>query len=201
MARQISELQSLPFHQIIGAPLLALFQGQAQAAQATAEFIDRIGFKKKENTNTESPENEDELGDLRMITFNFQRADADGVLQTHKMEIPLLSIVPIPAIEIKNADLEFNIKVTDIQSEKISTSLSSEGGEEGDWLSTDRVQFRAAMGRMETSVSDQRSVDLQMKVKINVQQADIAPGMAHLYRLMDQSFKSSIEIEEEESEE
>ena len=47
MARQISELQSLPFHQIIGAPLLALVQGQAQAAQATAEFIDRIGFKKK----------------------------------------------------------------------------------------------------------------------------------------------------------
>lgn len=201
MARQISELQSLPFHQIIGAPLLALVQGQAQAAQATAEFIDRIGFVKSEDTNTESPENEDALGDLRMITFNFQRADADGVLQTHKMEIPLLSIVPIPAIEIKNADLEFNIKVTDIQTEEISTSLSSRDAEADDWLSTGRVQFRAAMGRMETSVSEQRSVDLQMKVKINVQQADIAPGMAHLYRLMDQSFKSSIEIEEEDSEE
>ncbi len=184
MARQISEIQSLPFHQIIGAPLLAIVQGQAQASQATAEFIDRVGFKPKSA-------NEDDLGDLRMVTFSYQKRDAEGNLDTYKIEIPLLSLVPIPAIQIRDADLEFNVKITDILTSDTKTSLSAPDAEAGDWLSKGRVEFRAAMGKMEIATAERRTIDLQMKVKLRVEQADIPAGLSFLFRLMDQSISSS----------
>ena len=186
MARQISELQSLPFHQIIGAPLLALVQGQAQAAQATAEYIERVGFVNEGNHVS------GEFGDLRMVTFSYQKPDTEGNLQNYTTKIPLLSLVPIPAIEIKEADLEFYIKVTDIQREDSKVSLSVEGAEAGNWLSSERVEFRAAMGKIESNASQERNVDLQMEVKIRVQQADIPTGLAHIFRMMDQSINSTI---------
>ena len=190
MARQISEMQSLPFHQIIGAPLLAIVQGQAQASQATAEFIERIGFKTKTGGDSETAR-EDDLGDLRMVTFSYQKPDADGNPVLFKVEIPLLSLVPIPAIQIRDADLEFNVKITDIQTSQSKTSLRSPEAEAGDWLSKGRVEFRAAMGKMEIATAEQRTVDLQMKVKLRVEQADITAGLSFLFRLMDQSISSS----------
>ncbi|MCK5002571.1 MAG: DUF2589 domain-containing protein [Gammaproteobacteria bacterium] len=190
MARQISEFQSIPFHQIIGSPLLAMVQGQAQAAQATAEFIERIGFKQvKAKDGAEG----DNLGELRMVTFSYQKPDDAGNPQTYEIEIPLLSLIPIPGIQIKEGELEFNIKVNDIQSSNISTALNSPNAEEGDWLSPSRVEFRAAMGQMKTSTSGKQSSELQMKVKMKVEQAEIPAGLSQLFRLMDQSINSSVQ--------
>ena len=190
MARQISEFQSIPFHQIIGAPLLAMVQGQAQAAQATAEFIERIGFKQIKGGNGVV---EDSLGELRMITFSYQKPDDAGNPQTYQIEIPLLSLIPIPGIQIKEGELEFNIKVNDIQSSNTRTTLNNPSAEEGDWLSQGRVEFRAAMGKMETSTSGRQSSELQMKVKMKVEQAEIPAGLSQLFRLMDQSINSSVQ--------
>ena len=195
MPRQISEMQSLPFHQIIGAPLLAIVQGQAQASQATAEFIERIGFRVKTATEVETTK-EDDLGDLRMVTFSYQKPDAEGNINTFKVEIPLLSLVPIPAIQIRDADLEFNVKITDVLTSETKMVLSSPEAEAGDWLSKGRVEFRAAMGKMEIETAGRRTIDLQMKVKLKVEQADITSGLSFLFRLMDQSISSSVVAEE-----
>lgn len=193
MARQISEMQSLPFHQIIGAPLLAIVQGQAQSAQVTAEFIEKIGFHIPEGADT------DDLGRLRMMSFAYQKPDTEGNLQNFKVELPLLSMVPIPAIQVKDADLEFNIKVTDIQKIDARTVMSSPDATVEDWLSQGRVEFRAAMGKLDAATTASSNVDLQMKVKMRVEQADITAGMAFLFRLMDQSISSN-QVEQSESE-
>jgi len=192
MARQISEIQSLPFHQILGAPLLAIVQGQAQASQATAEFVERVGFVPK-GTGSEEDSSGDDMGEMRMLSFSFQKPDSDGNLQSFRVEVPILSLVPIPAIQVKDAELEFNVKVTDIQTFDSKTALTSRDADAGDWLSQGRVEFRAAMGQMESSSSKQRSTELQMKVKMRVEQADITVGQSYLFRLMDQVINSSVE--------
>jgi hypothetical protein len=190
MARQISEIQSLPFYQIIGAPLLALVQGEAQACQATAEFIERIGF------TPQPPDAETSgLGALRMVAFRFQKPDADGTIRPFEAQVPLLSLVPIPAIQIKDADLEFNVKVTDIQTSETQTPANSADPVVGDWLSRGRVEFRATMSKLETSSSN-RTSDLQMKVKLRVEQADTPVGLAYLFRLMDQTINSRVASDE-----
>ncbi|MEQ9062780.1 MAG: DUF2589 domain-containing protein [Vicingaceae bacterium] len=181
MARQISELQSIPFYQIIGAPLLAVVQGQTQAAQATAEFIQRVGFEEQEKI--------DGIGNMRMVVFSYQKPGADGILQTFTAEVPLLSLIPIPSIQVKNADFEFNIKVTDIQNSDTKSVLVTKDAEVGDWLSKGRTEFRATMGKMSASSAEQ-TVDLQMKVSIKAEQADVTAGMAHLFRVFDQAISS-----------
>lgn len=212
MARKISEIQSLPFYQIIGAPLLALVQGQAQAAQATAEFIEQVGFGKprqetgsdvesttsgsgdeagstveSQSNDSNDSEESSELGKLRMARFTYRKPGDMGELVEYQAEVPILSLVPIPSIEIKEADLEFFIKVTDIQTETIKTAVSGQDTELAEWLAQGRVGFRAAMGKMETTTAGERRTDLQMRVHMKVGQSDIPVGMEHLFRFMDQS--------------
>ena len=49
-----------------------------------------------------------------------------------------------------------------------------------------QVDFKAAFAR-DTSTSGRRSLDMQIKMKVNVEQADIPAGLARLINLMDQS--------------
>lgn len=183
MARQISEIQSLPFYQIIGAPLMAIVQGQTQAAQATAEFIERVGFEPVAGTPG--------MGNLRMVVFTYQKPGADGIPITFRAEVPILSLVPIPAIQVKSANFEFNVKITDVQVSETKTAVATPNAEAGDWLSSGRTEFRATMGKMVSSESQQQTLDLQMKVTIRVEQADITSGMAHLFRIFDQTINSA----------
>ena len=46
MAVRPTDPEALHLYQLIGAPLLAVIQGEAQAAQVSADFISRIGFEK-----------------------------------------------------------------------------------------------------------------------------------------------------------
>ncbi|MEQ8243960.1 DUF2589 domain-containing protein [Fulvivirga sp.] len=182
MARQLSELQSLPFHQIIGAPLTAIVEGQAQAAQATAEFIERIGFAQPTEGQT------GEIGKLRMISFSYSKPDVNGEMKEYRLEIPLLSMVPIPSIEVKEAELEFNIKVADVQKVQRQTQLADSNAEVGNWAAKEGIELRTTMGKM--SGSESRNVDIQMNVKMKLQQADIPEGVQHLFRVMDQTINS-----------
>lgn len=187
MARQLSELQSLPFHQIIGAPLTAIVEGQAQAAQATAEFIERVGFSQQ------GEEGSGEIGKLKMVSFSYNKPDVNGELKEYKLEIPLLSMVPIPSIEVKEAELEFNIKVADVQTIQGQTQLADSNAVAGDWMSKERIELRTTMGKMQTS--EHRNVDVQMNVKLKLQQADLPEGVQHLFRIMDQTINSEEAIE------
>ncbi|WP_436515330.1 DUF2589 domain-containing protein [Ekhidna sp. To15] len=182
MARQLSELQSLPFHQIIGAPILAIVEGQAQSAQATAEFIERVGFKQKEDGE------EEEIGDLRMVTFTYQKPDIDGEQKTYKLELPLLSIVPIPSIEVKEAEMEFNIKVADVQTFDVQSKFGDAEAETADWYSKKKVEFRASMGSM--TASEGRKTDIQMNVKMKLEQGELPIGVQQLFRVMEQTINS-----------
>jgi hypothetical protein len=185
MARQISEIQSLPFYQIIGSPLLALVQGQAQASQTTVEFIERVGFLPRDESD-----GDDELGRLRMVAFQYQKPGPDGITQTYKVELPLLSLVPIPAMEVKSAEFDFSVKITDVQATETRTILSS-STVEGDWLSSGRTEFRATMGSVQSQTDGLQTLDLQMKVNIKVGPPDITSGLAHLYRMFDQAITSN----------
>lgn len=181
MARQISELHSLPFHQIIGAPLLALVQGQTQAVQSTIEFIERVGFV------ADADAAEDQLGRLRMVQFSYQKPDDFGEPVDYTVSLPMLSLVQIPGIQIKEAELEFFVKINDVQRTNTVTRASAADADAGDWLAKDRVEFRAAMGSMESGSSDQRRTEIQMKVNIKVEQAEVPAGLSRLFGLMEQA--------------
>ena len=74
MSNGVKELRSLPLFEIIGAPLIAIVQAQAQAARATVEFIEKVGFVEEEA----SADAEVKVGALRMAEFNYVKPDENG---------------------------------------------------------------------------------------------------------------------------
>jgi len=116
--------EALHLFQIIGAPLLAVIQAEAQAAQVSAEFIKRIGFGPAQaGASPSSPaapgvpadqralQDGDDLGGLRMAEFRIERRDRDGNPQPFIARVPVLSLFPIPLMQVKHADFEFDIRV------------------------------------------------------------------------------------------
>lgn len=195
-----------PLYQLLGAPLLALVQAESQAALATAEFIQKIGFEAETGTeaSTETqttsgvPATPDAFGNMRMATFSNQVQGPDGKLKTMNIQVPLLSLVPIPALQIKDADLEFYVRILDFSKNQSSAKISTQkkvvkeqpddkSSEKEDFLSPNQMQFRASMGRGPGNSQYPSTMEAQIKIKIKMAQADIPVGLARLFNIMDQS--------------
>ena len=106
----LNSLSSLPFDKIIGGPLQAAIAAQSSAAKSTLEFITQAGIKAD-----------------KAIAISFEFCDSNGKLK--KMIIPLLTMVPIPTMAIKEMQYEFKAKIETGSS--ASASMSS--GITGTW--------------------------------------------------------------------
>lgn len=112
-----SSLQSLPFGNIIGGPLVACVEAQAQAARTSWEFIQNVGLyadgEEKKTVN---------------VSFQFIK---DGRMA--QITVPLLTIVPIPYIAINSIDINFKANIsasaasteTENSSSSVDTSVSA----------------------------------------------------------------------------
>ncbi len=202
------ERAALSFYQLLGAPLYALIEAETYAADATAQFIERVGF---EGTPAGLGEPRGEMGKLRTISFMQERRDAEGRASSYKVEVPLLSILPIPAMQIREAELEFFVKIVDMVLDDRprrrpngeappEPAPAEEGQPAGPGVITEgrRIDFKTMMGRGQpgTAPSSQSGFDMQVHVKIKVEQADIPSGLSRLFNLMEQSISSTRLTEE-----
>lgn len=110
----VSALNSIPFGNIIGGPLAACVQAQAEAAQTTLNYI--RGF-----TMTES-HLDVEGAEPITVSFSFLM---EGV--PTRMTVPLMTIVPIPYMCIEHVDLSFTADITACDNEKMEAKFASEG--------------------------------------------------------------------------
>ena len=202
-----TDQKGLSLFEIIGAPLHALVEAETHAARATAEFIRDFGFEKVRSGAEEDAI--DDFGKLRTVTFIQEKRERSGEVVQYRIEVPLLSLVPIPALQIKDAELEFYVKILETIRTKVRQSVEPEkkaggegvgGGEEegqkekpsstkdtGSFFpASQRVEFKGALGRSYSGSEAKRSLDMQVRVKINVEQADVPAGLAKLFHLMDQ---------------
>ena len=102
-----NKLQAIPFGNIIGGPLKACIDAQTAAAKTTWEFMQNVGL------NTDS-----QTGDKKEVNVSFKYI-RDG--QPAQLNVPLLTIVPIPYIGIGDIDIDFKAKTS-----PLSTSLKIE---------------------------------------------------------------------------
>lgn len=120
------ELAALPIEALIGKPLEAAIRAQAYAAMTTARFVQEVGLG--------------EGGDptkVKIVEFKYNRKvqnpqDGNVSEETTTLEVPLLSILPIPYIRIKDMTIHFNftIKTTDTDTEQqtFTGKLSASAG-------------------------------------------------------------------------
>jgi hypothetical protein len=205
----MSDRSARSLYELIGAPLMALVDAESQAAKATANFIKEMGFTVT-RAETEDTDPED-FGDLKMVTFRSQKRGADGKPQSFKVEVPLLSLLPIPALQIKDAELEFLAKIIDYpkRSQMAPKPELKENQKPGDEIETPSAEeeqtkkyslaelpgreLKATFGAdySDDSTSRQRRLDMVIKMKIRMQQADIPAGLGSLFNLMQENVSIS----------
>lgn len=190
-----NDTTAMSLHQIIGAPLHALVRAEAQAAMTTAEFIREFGFTPSASEGSEETKNEidkDEYGELRFVTFRRSSTNSDGKSEETEFRVPLLSLLPIPALQIRHADLEFSIKVVEsnlIGTQTLpATAKNSNENSPNDLATSDNmpnlIDFKASLGRDGEAATGTRKMDTQIKMKIRMEQADMPNGLAKMLSML-----------------
>lgn len=132
------ELSSIDFESMIGGPLVAVINAQAQAAMSTVNFIKEVGFKKGAeeaaggDTTTQEP---------IYVTFKYPKElspyvpaipanppapavpAVPAVYETQELKVPILTMLPIPFIRIDLTTVDFNAKINSVEFRKTDTNL------------------------------------------------------------------------------
>lgn len=154
---------AIDFSALIGAQISALIDAEAEGAERSAQFIEEVGFERlKDGTYR-----------LRVVTFEMQRRGDDGDMHTHLVQIPLLTLVPIPLLSIEQADLEFDLRVESLTNVKPKETTPAENDKkksnssfwDSDRSERPKVKLKARLAR--TAKEDTKTAaDLSMKVRI-----------------------------------
>ncbi|GMQ28706.1 DUF2589 domain-containing protein [Algoriphagus confluentis] len=171
---------------LLGAPLAAVVQAEAIAAKATAEFIQEVGFSK---TSTSS---EEDFGEVRNIIFSYQKVEADGSSKTAKIAVPLLTIIPIPSLKVAEAEIEFDLALSQPDQ---SASVPKSGGSIGNKFigDTSALRLKGIFGKKPTpnQPNTTQAATANMNVKIRLAQAEPAIGMVQLLNILDNANKET----------
>ncbi len=176
-------LSALPFGNIIGGPLKACIEAQAMAAKTSWNFIQEVGL----NTDPET-------GEKKTVNVSFQFIKDGRMAQ---LNVPLLTIVPIPYIAIQSIDIAFkaNINASSSSSTVENESTSIDAGLAGSTslklgpfkLSAD---FHANYSSKKDSTATQESkysVEYTMDVAVKAGQDSMPAGLAKVLELLGNS--------------
>jgi hypothetical protein len=158
-------------------------KGQAALNDVTWKYIKEVAF---EDTDTPTKDGKGKKVKSRSLEVELNRyiAGDDGVLIPQKInsEIPLLPLVPIPALAITKADINFTMEVkqstksTSSTNTKTNVSANASGGFWGQKYSV------SVSGEVATARENTRSTDNSAKYEVSVHAEQLPPteGMLKL---------------------
>ena len=160
------KFSALPMESLIGGPLQAAATAQGTLANITSDFINNVGLQ------------DDGQGNLsaRTVDFKYQKpvktttTAADGTVtdtwdkQEMDLQVPLLTIVKAPNLQVKDVEINFNMEV------KASSASSNENSQnasvDASWSGWGaKVSFHGSVSNKNTS---QRSSDTSAKYEVKV---------------------------------
>lgn len=185
VSSQIMELKDL-----ISGPLVATIDADTISTRRYLSYLYELAFESYD------PET-GKVGRLRALEFNYRTSDSIGV-HNQKVSIPLLTLVPLPLLQVKEADFDFDIQIIDaVSADKNATfslknperNASSQDAIEGVKL---RVSMAASNIEGTSEVKQRQGLSANMKVKVKMQQADMPGGLSNLLSLT----TNNLQIEE-----
>ena len=160
-----SQFSALPMSSLIGGPLQAAATAQGTLANITSDFINNVGLE-KDGDNLKA----------RTVDFKYQKpvkntvTNADGSetvtwdKQDMDLQVPLLSIVKAPNLQVKDVEINFNMEVK--SSAASSNETDSKASVDASWSGWGaKVSFHGSVSNKNTS---QRSSDTSAKYEVKV---------------------------------
>lgn len=185
--------QVMELKQLIAGPLIATIDADSLSARRYLDYLFEIAFESYDRKTGKT-------GKLRMLTFSYNNSDAGGE-RRQQVSIPMLTLVPLPLLQVKEAEFDFDIKILDTVTEKREETFSLEEGKavgpeegDGDGGFTMRASLAPKQGEGSSSGSAQQGLSANMKVHVKMQQADMPGGLANLLHLT----ANNVQMEESE---
>lgn len=180
-------LQAIPFSSMIGGPLKACIEAQAMAAKTTWDFIQEVGL----NTDPET-------GEKKAVNVSFSFIQNGREVQ---LNVPLLTIVPIPYIAINSIDINFKASISASSSSVNETSSSQSidaGADITAGLQVGPFHMDAKLNANYSSKKDSRateeskySVEYTMDIAVKAGQDSMPAGLAKVLELLGNSLDVS----------
>lgn len=182
-----SQFKGLPMEDLIGGPLTAGCNAQVKLAQATADFIQLIGFQKPDANGAQA---------TRVATFRFKRpvdappaaadAPAGSFEEEVEIEVPLLSIVKVPSLSITTMDVTFDMEVKSSFSTKESSDMSASASLDasvnwGVFSAKVHVQGSVATHKENTRTSDNSA---KYHVAVHAEDKGMPEGLARVLDIL-----------------
>lgn len=206
------ELASIDFESMLGGPLVAVINAQAQAAITTVNFIKEVGFKKKDteeiagdDTGTEEP---------IYVTFKYMKEESPyqpaipadpgppavvavaavpAVYKPHELKVPILTMLPIPFIRMDLTTVDFNAKINSVEYRKTDTKLKINVSTEA------KAGWLWGSAKLKVSTSYQRNTQqgntvnrtYSMAVHIKAVQDEMPAGMERILGILENAITST----------
>lgn len=176
-------LQAIPYGALIGGPLKAAIEAQAMAAKTTWEFIKEVGL---------NPPDAEGNRTAVQVVFQYQKGG-----QIVNLIVPILAIVPIPYIAIREIDIDFlaNISASSSSVKEESSSIAAEAEAEASarvgWGPFSlEASFKANFSSKKDSKATEESrysVEYTMTVAVRARQDDMPAGLATILNILQSS--------------
>ena len=202
------ELSSIDFESLLGGPLIAVVNAQAQAAMSSVKFIKDVGFKPAETEEFDAQETNEPI----YVTFKYPKeispyrpAVTDGengttvvqdaqpaVYEQMELTVPILTMLPIPFIRIEETEIDFNAKINSIESRRhenaFRASAALEAGAGWLWGSARLKVSSSYQSKTRTGTETKRTYS--MAVHIKAVQDEMPAGMERLLGILENAIGS-----------
>ena len=181
---------------LISGPLVATIDADTISTRRYLSYLYELAFESYDPITGK-------VGKLRALEFNYRTSDSFGV-HNQKVSIPLLTLVPLPLLQVKEADFDFDIQIIDAVSADKNATFSLKSPEIASATQDDaseglrlRVSMAASNIEAGEDVKRRQGLSANMKVKVKMRQADMPGGLSNLLSLT----TNSLQIEEAEEQE
>ena len=204
-----NRLASIPFGHLIGAPLNAAIEAQARAAMTTVDFIKAVGLDENEKVKyitfkmkqvvPEVPRVDEVIGTGTAAKPQVPAEPAKpATTKDVSIEVPLLTIVPIPFIRIDDMNIAFKASLTESgeSSNEVKTGVAATVTGKGSYntfFTKYEMSATVSSKRDSTSTrSSKYSVEYNMDINVHAVQDDMPAGMAAILGALTSNLENQV---------
>lgn len=118
-------------------------------------------------------------------------SNVPAVIQKMQIQVPILTMMPIPFIRIDNADIEFNVKINSVSNtsteEKSETKVNS--SVKSSWFV--KADLSASFSNQKQSNSSEEvKKDYSLNIKVHATQDDMPAGVSRILDMLEDNIKA-----------
>lgn len=166
------------FGEILGGLMGAVIDAQAQAARATIDFIEDVG-------TLEGSIDEETIHELRNISFNFTKKDEHDDLAKFTLELPLLSLVEVPAINVKTAKFSFNYEVTSTKETETEEKAKESTSSTRKWVGVKKPIKVVGRVKKESNTTSKSETNAGITVDVEFEKSSISMGLERILDMLE----------------